>query len=77
MPVIETASLTDGELADYDFMLLQALASRQHFSALAIRIWNDVLVELGKRGLAEALEGSLDDVTTARIRRSYPMPDLQ
>lgn len=77
MATIETANLTDEELADYDFMLLRALATRQHISALAIRIWNDVLVELGKRGLAEALEGSLEDVTTARIRRSYPLPNLQ
>lgn len=75
--MVETANLTDAELADSDFMLLQALASRQHISALAIRIWNDVLVELGKRGLAEALEGSPEDVTTARIRRFYPLPNLQ
>ncbi len=75
--MVETANLTDAELADFDFMLLQVLANRQDLSALAIRIWNDVLVELGNRGLAEALEGRMEDVTTARIRRSYPLPNLQ
>lgn len=74
--MIDAAKLTDGELADYDFMMIQAAASVQHFSQIAIRIWNDVLVELGQRGLAEALEGDLSDVTTARIRRSYPFPAL-
>lgn len=37
--MIETVNLTDSELADYNFMLLRALANRQHVSALAIRIW--------------------------------------
>ena len=75
--MIETANLTDAALADYDFILLQALANRQHLSALAVRIWNDVLVKLGKRGLTEALEGSLENVTTARIRRSCPLLSLE
>lgn len=76
MPLIDTAILTDSDLAGYDFMMLQALAARHKFAELPVRIWNEVLVELGTRGLAEALEGSLSDVTTARIKRSYPLPDL-
>jgi len=76
MPMIDASQFTDDELAGYDFMMLNAATSVQHFSQLAIRIWNDVLVELGERGLAEALEGDLSDVTTARIRRSYPLPTL-
>lgn len=75
--MIDAAKLTDSELVDYDFMMMQAATSVQHFSQLAIRIWNDVLVELGERGLAEALEGDLSDVTTARVKRSYPLPALQ
>lgn len=73
--MIDATKLTDSELADYDFMMMQAANSVRHFSQLAIRIWNEVLVELGQRGLAEALEGSLSDVTTARIKRSYPLPN--
>lgn len=72
-----TANLTDEERADYDFVLLRTFASQQRISALAIQIWNDVLVELGRRGLVEAMEGSLEDVTTAKSRRSYPLPKLQ
>lgn len=77
MPTIDVANLTDSDLAGYDFMMLQALAARHKIAELPVRIWNEVLVELGNRGLAEALEGSLSDVTTARIKRSYPMPDLR
>lgn len=77
MVLIDAAQLTDQDLAGYDFLMLQSLASRHHLGDLPIHIWNDVLVELGKRGLAEALEGSLSDVTTARIKRSYPLPPMQ
>lgn len=74
MPLIDAAQLTDHDLAGYDFMMLQALTARVQFADLPVRIWNEVLVELGNRGLAEALEGSLSDVTTARIKRSYGLP---
>lgn len=77
MPHIDAAQLTDEDLAGYDFFMLQSLAARSQFAELPIRIWNEVLVELGKRGLAEALEGSLSDVTTARIKRTYPLPLMQ
>lgn len=76
MPLIDTASLSDDDLIGYDWLMVHALGNRLPFADLPIRIWNDVLAELGKRGLAEAVEGSLEDVTMARIRRSYPMPDL-
>lgn len=74
MALIDAAELTDEDLAGYDFLMLQALAARHRLADLPIRIWNEVLVELGNRGLAEALEGSLSDVTTARIKRSYGLP---
>ncbi len=75
--MIDAAKLTYSELADYDVMMMQAATSVRHFSQIAISIWNDVLVELGERELAEALEGDLSDVTTARIRRAYPLPKMQ
>lgn len=74
MALIDAAQLTNEDLAGYDFLMMQALAARHQIAGLPIRLWNEVLVELGNRGLAEALEGSLSDVTTARIRRSYPLP---
>lgn len=74
MALIDAAQLTDEDLAGYDFMMLQALARRLKIADLAIHVWNGVLVELGNRGLAEALEGSLSDVKTARIQRSYELP---
>jgi hypothetical protein len=76
MPLIDTAALSDDDLSGYDWLMVQAAGARLQFAELPIRIWNDVLVELGRRGLVQALEGGLEDVTTARIKRSYPLPDL-
>ena len=75
MPLIDAASLSDEDLTGYDWLMIQATASCHDFTALPVQIWNEVLVELGRRGLAEAIEGSLADVTNARIKRSYPLPE--
>lgn len=71
MPLIETGTLTDKALEDYDRMMIDATIKIENFATLAFEIWKHVLRELDKRGKIKLISGTYDDLGNALITRAY------
>lgn len=69
--LLDCANLTDETLIGFDKMMFEANVKVQFFSALATRIWGDVLRELDRRGHVQLVSGSYDEVGGALVTRNY------
>jgi hypothetical protein len=69
--MIDVSIFTDEALEGYDQMMIQASLTVDHFSALAVSIWDEVLRELDLRGRVQLISGTYEDVGNARIKRLY------
>ena len=68
---IQAEDMETSALVSYDRMMVEACTKLEMVAGLATNVWSDVLKELSRRGLVSLTSGSLDDVMSALVHRSY------
>lgn len=69
--MIDIASFEHDALMDYDRMISLIAIEKREVCELGMLIEAEVLRELVRRGLAELVEGTMDDICNGRVRRFY------
>ncbi len=69
MAHINAEQITDEALLSYDDMMTECVLKVEKVSALAMKVWSDVLKELDRRGKVRLVSGSYDDIGNALIQR--------